>query len=824
MKEFKVCIVFLSIVTLLPGCVLDGFTISKQYRPTHPDVGEPVANGATWRLAPTSELPVTIYLRVFRVAPNAYVMEKFVDQGASEPPMVLITTARFIPLGDSWHALHWQQKDGEAQGYHIVRLGPGASPSMLILDVSGNAAKQTIQAAQSMEGLKLEENKFSQGLNIADANANEQQVLRFLKNLVAKGGQKGSMLLAVGNVPSALSGSAYARVGALFSQIDQRDFVDRNRGAQIAAYFQALHDLGNGWGSYGLARLFNNGWGVAKDLRQTRELAHVAIARGVPQANNLLGIFAYFGIEEPENPARAIAYFHQAANAGEARAYAMLGTAYLEGKGVVKDEAKAKVWFEKAQPHLSYAKVELARLLFAENQPASDALAIAKLDEAIAEDDTSAYNLRGVMHARGRGGAVDQAAASAMFIAAAQRGDPDSQWAAGERLLRGIGIAVDRAKGEQWIRAAADAGMPQARRSLTRLEAKPAPSTSAPADAATASALVNDAYFKDMQNFVDEMIERKRAEVESGKRAIALLDTRAVEIEAEQAAVRRQLRALTIQLRATSALELALLAENRQLVSLNFRKMVLLDEIARQKDVRQDQVDTRARLAQARAKVSALEAKEPGTLALRLPNGQAVVSRPDGVQIALQLDNTSAVDASRLPGEGDQRLNTADVGALLEYEQAWAGVEPDRPRVRSLVQSLNELIGPYACDQRVAGRLISKRNSAARAPGLAADIGGVLRFREQLGNSHENWWHEKEEFVPMTRVGAVEVVPAKNGGCSTVHLRCDSATPRCVMIASQRPEIETTVATSLSFTSTARAREAAGIVHELVDLHRARPR
>ncbi len=464
------------------GCVLDGFTLPTTYVPTHPAAGEPVPSGSTWKLAPSADQTATIYLRVFRVATNVYVMEQFVDSGSAEPAAVAVTTARFVPLGEGWHALHWKQKDTQAQGYHLVRSGQGAM-ALTLADVSAQA-QRVIEAAQRIEGLRLSESKLRQGLAVA--NATEAQMLRFMKSLATSPALATRSMQAVATVPAGLAKNAYDQAAVEFSRIDERDFVDRERGAQIVAYFQALHAQGSGWGTYGLARLANNGWGVPKDTRQARQLASLAIDRQVPQAANLLGVQAYYGVDEPVNPARAVPYLQQAANAGEFRAFAMLGIAYAEGKGVARDDAKAKVWFEKAEPYLSTAKVGLARLLILEDQAVSDARAVALLDGAIAANDAGAYYWRAFLHIKGRGGPINQAAATAMYVAGAERGDPDSQWQAGERLLRGVGAPADRTAGERWLRAAAQAGVQEAQQSLQRLAQAPAPmSTQAPAVAPT---------------------------------------------------------------------------------------------------------------------------------------------------------------------------------------------------------------------------------------------------------------------------------------------------------------------------------------------------
>ena len=77
------------------------------------------------------------------------------------------------------------------------------------------------------------------------------------------------------------------------------------------------------------------------------------------------------------------------------------------------------------------------------------------------------------MHEHGRGGPRDLAAATMMFLAAAERGDAYAQFLAGERLRAGQGIAQDIPRGRALLAAAAQAGIADARAALDRPDPAP---------------------------------------------------------------------------------------------------------------------------------------------------------------------------------------------------------------------------------------------------------------------------------------------------------------------------------------------------------------
>lgn len=350
----------------MTGCVLDGFTLSPSYRPTHPGATEPVASGSTWKLEPTSNSPVTVYLRVFRVKANAYALEQFIDEGDGKPATLVITSARFVPLGASWYALHWQEKDMRAQGYYVVRLESGSSRSALSL-LEPSVQSEKITAIAQSQGINLVSQKLQTGLTVDVVN--EARVLQLLKTLTTTSGLRSTTLVPVLSIPLSVSRPAYAGLGKSFSLLESKDFSDQEQGQRIAGYFEALHATGNGWGSYGLARLRHHGWSVPKDLPLARELARQAMQRGVPHAANLLGIHAYYGMGEQHDSARAVKYFQQAADADEPRAYLMLGIAHMEGQGVPKDADKARFWLEKAE----HADISQAKQILTQSQVANRA-------------------------------------------------------------------------------------------------------------------------------------------------------------------------------------------------------------------------------------------------------------------------------------------------------------------------------------------------------------------------------------------------------------------------------------------------------------------
>jgi TPR repeat protein len=525
------------------------------------------------------------------------------------------------------------------------------------------------------------------------------------------------------------------------------------------------------------------------------------------QAHTVLGFLSQAGSGGPVDHGAARRHFEQAAKADDGRAYYGLGLAYLHGHGVEKNPARAAEWFEKGSKQgVPLARVALAELLIHGNGIAKDdGRAVELLDQAVAALHPSAYQVRAWMHEQGRGGAKDAVAASRLYLLAAQAGLPFSQWQIGERLFAGTGIAQDRKAGRQWVEKAAAAGLAGAKERLAKLEQPVGGSDPSNAYAEAMTAYI-DGRMKDLSQQADAARRRiDQLNRDQHKNVLDLRKLLADERKAVGLLLERVDNSQQMVVKIDELLALGSVAAD-ELVSLQSKRSRALDQ----------QVADRRRIAD-------LMGRYPHALGWRLPDGRIVVARPDGHLVALGSDPpTKGVDTAALPRKGDQWVRGVNVNALVRYEESWTEVPNDDARIVRMVASLNELMGQYSCDRSAFGSInVSSRNTAKAGPPVVVDLNRVMRLREQGGDSKQDLWFEREEFIPLGKVGEVELQRTRAGAtCATVFLRCDRARHQCVAVAGSEPEVSTGVAVSLSFTDDAKATRAAQLLEELIRLPR----
>jgi localization factor PodJL len=144
---------------------------------------------------------------------------------------------------------------------------------------------------------------------------------------------------AVPPVASASTPSA----GSLFDQAMTREQAGDAAGS--LALLRRAADGGDTRAMNRLARKFENGDGVAKDLSQARALTERAAARGSRQAMHNLGVYYANGDGVPQNMARAAESFRRAAQRGVTDSQFNLGAMAEQGLGGPKSDVQAYYWF-----------------------------------------------------------------------------------------------------------------------------------------------------------------------------------------------------------------------------------------------------------------------------------------------------------------------------------------------------------------------------------------------------------------------------------------------------------------------------------------------
>ena len=191
------------------------------------------------------------------------------------------------------------------------------------------------------------------------------------------------------------------------------------------------------------------------------------------------------------NLSGAVVRFHQAAEQGHVLAQTYLGTLYLEGTGVAKDDAQALLWFRKsAEQGDAVAQFNLAVMQESGRGAAKDdAQAAAWYRKSADQGFSLAQSSLGRMYASGRGVPKDDIQAAAWFRKAADQGDASGQYRLAGLYADGRGVPKDAAQAIAWYRKAADKGYLDAAKQAATLEAaasaKPA-ATEAPAPVPTA--------------------------------------------------------------------------------------------------------------------------------------------------------------------------------------------------------------------------------------------------------------------------------------------------------------------------------------------------
>ena len=160
---------------------------------------------------------------------------------------------------------------------------------------------------------------------------------------------------------------------------------------------------------------------------------------------------------------RALALYQQLAAGGHAKAMSEIGQMYLEGRGVNKDYAKAKEWYEKA---IAAGDPEgywwLARL-YKQGRPGLErnyATAKRYYEQAVAAGDSDGYWLIGQLYEQGGPGLEqDYAAAKRWYEQAIATGYRHGYRVIGDFYEQGgPGLERNYASAKEWFEMAGDAG------------------------------------------------------------------------------------------------------------------------------------------------------------------------------------------------------------------------------------------------------------------------------------------------------------------------------------------------------------------------------
>ncbi|MBY0564198.1 MAG: sel1 repeat family protein [Hyphomonadaceae bacterium] len=147
------------------------------------------------------------------------------------------------------------------------------------------------------------------------------------------------------SLPAPASAAAAAPVDPL---TDYTVALARLDAGQTAAGLQLLRraaEAGLAPAQYRLAKAYENGEGVERDLTRARDLTERAAAGGNCRAMHDAGVFLARGEGAPMDEAEAARWFRAAAERGVADSQYNLGILHQQGRGVTQSAADALYWF-----------------------------------------------------------------------------------------------------------------------------------------------------------------------------------------------------------------------------------------------------------------------------------------------------------------------------------------------------------------------------------------------------------------------------------------------------------------------------------------------
>jgi len=209
---------------------------------------------------------------------------------------------------------------------------------------------------------------------------------------------------------------------------------------------------------------------VATAIKYCKVAANAKVATASRRALYQLGRAYAAGQQMPD----AIGAWRKAADKGSTSAMVELGVLLATGEGVAKDEAQARVLFERAaeagNPRGATNMMALAALSGGSSAPSDPVKARALLARAAETNSAEAQYQLGLMNADGVGGPKDDAAARALFEKAAAQNHAGALERMGAFAQSGRGGPKDAGAAKAYYEKAAALGNEEAKAALKRAE------------------------------------------------------------------------------------------------------------------------------------------------------------------------------------------------------------------------------------------------------------------------------------------------------------------------------------------------------------------
>ncbi len=230
----------------------------------------------------------------------------------------------------------------------------------------------------------------------------------------------------------------------------------------------AKAEQGDGEAQYQLARAYQHGRGVLRDLTEAVRWYQQAATNGHVLAQAELGLCYRRGQGVDYDAAESVRWLRKAAEQGDAEAQAYLGLALLEGRGVPGSFDEAEQWFRKSaeQGNDNGEGFLLGFTVFQQVVAGKDASeAWADLEAAAEDGNAAAQAAMGVMYFEGQGVTQDYEQA-VKWLRRAARKNASAQGFLGLAYFEGHGVAQSFRQAVRWSRAGAERGNDLAQRTL----------------------------------------------------------------------------------------------------------------------------------------------------------------------------------------------------------------------------------------------------------------------------------------------------------------------------------------------------------------------
>lgn len=196
-----------------------------------------------------------------------------------------------------------------------------------------------------------------------------------------------------------------------------------------------------------------------------------AAGLGSPGAMYNLGVMLEAGRGVPRDERKARDWYAKAGEAGEVKAMVLLGDMFARGRGGARDLTEAVAWFERgARGGDPLAMSNLAYMLESgTGTPRDQARAVEWYREAAKAGDAEAMCNLAALHLKGLGEIRSDRQAFKLFHAAAKAGHARGMRSCGTLLQLGQGTAQDLTAAAHWYRTSAERGDPVAATYLAAL-------------------------------------------------------------------------------------------------------------------------------------------------------------------------------------------------------------------------------------------------------------------------------------------------------------------------------------------------------------------